>query len=158
MDITYGDATRVDAAELQSLFASVQWDSANYPDKLFQAIRNSHHVITAWDGERLVGLMNALSDGAMTAYFHYLLVRPEYHGKGIGRSLVKQMLDHYADYARKILIAYEPEAAFYQHCGFELGEGGRGKIGSQPALDHHAMGDVLQPGALRGAVRGCHEV
>ena len=123
MDITYGDAARVEVAELQSLFASVQWDSANYPDKLFQAIRNSHHVISAWDGKRLVGLMNALSDGVMTAYFHYLLVRPEYHGKGIGRSLVKQMLDHYADYARKILIAYEQEAEFYKHCGFELGDG-----------------------------------
>ena len=59
----------------------------------------------------------------MTAYFHYLLVRPEYHKQGIGRTLVKQMLDHYADYARKILIAYEPEARFYQHCGFELGTG-----------------------------------
>lgn len=31
------------------------------------------------------------------------------------------MLDHYVDYARKILIAYEPEAGSYQHCGFELG-------------------------------------
>ena len=123
MPITYGDASAVDASQLQSLFASVQWDSANYPDKLFLAIKNSHRVITAWDGDRLVGLMNALSDGVMTAYFHYLLVRPEYHGQGIGRSLVKQMLDHYADYARKILIAYEPEATFYQHCGFELGTG-----------------------------------
>ena len=33
------------------------------------------------------------------------------------------MLDHYADFARKILIAYEPDATFYQHCGFELGTG-----------------------------------
>ena len=120
--IAYDSTTDIDAGQLQSLFASVQWDSANYPDKLAVAIRNSHRVFTAWDGDQLVGLMNALSDGVMTAYFHYLLVRPEYHKMNIGRTLVKMMLDEYADYARKVLIAYAQETHFYKQCGFEIGD------------------------------------
>lgn len=123
MNISYRDIKDIEISQLQSLFASVQWDSANYPEKLCQAIRNSHKVITAWDGDTLVGLMNALSDGVMTAYFHYLLVRPEYHKMNIGRSLVKMMLEEYAEYARKVLIAYAQEAEFYKQCGFEVGEG-----------------------------------
>lgn len=123
MNISYRDIKDVEISQLQSLFASVQWDSANYPEKLCQAIRNSHKVITAWDGDTLVGLMNALSDGVMTAYFHYLLVRPEYHKMNIGRSLVKMMLEEYAECARKVLIAYAQEAEFYKQCGFEVGEG-----------------------------------
>ena len=46
MPITYGDAGSLDASQLQSLFASEQRNSANYPDKLFLAIKNSHRVIT----------------------------------------------------------------------------------------------------------------
>jgi N-acetylglutamate synthase-like GNAT family acetyltransferase len=123
MVITYSDAKEIEINQLQSLFASVQWDSANYPEKLFLAIKNSHKVITAWEGNKLVGLMNALSDGIMTAYFHYLLVRPEYHKMNIGRTLVKMMLEDYSEYARKVLIAYEQETEFYKQCGFEVGEG-----------------------------------
>lgn len=121
--ISISDVKDIGAQQLQSLFASVNWDSANYPEQLAMAIRNSDKVLTAWDGETLVGLMNALSDGVMTAYFHYLLVRPEYHGIGIGKTLIKAMLDHYQDYARKVLIAYDAEAGFYEHCGFERGTG-----------------------------------
>lgn len=123
MDIIYQDVKDIEVNQLQCLFASVHWDSANYPEKLYLAIKNSHKVITAWDGDKLVGLMNALSDGVMTAYFHYLLVRPEYHNRNIGRTLVKMMLKEYSEYARKVLIAYEQETTFYKRCGFEIGEG-----------------------------------
>lgn len=123
MDITYSSMKDIEINQLQSLFASVQWDSANYPEKLHLAIKNSHTVIAAWDGDTLVGLMNALSDGIMTAYFHYLLVRPEYQKMNIGRTLVKMMLEEYSEYARKVLIAYEQETEFYKQCGFEVGEG-----------------------------------
>jgi hypothetical protein len=59
----------------------VGWSSGQYPEALAVAMRNSDRVVSAWGGEKLVGFMNALSDGAMTAYFHYLLVRPEYQGR-----------------------------------------------------------------------------
>lgn len=123
MEITYQHCKEISKEQLQSLFLSVKWDSGNYPDKLVLAMQNSDKVITAWHGSILVGLMNALSDGIMTAYFHYLLVRPEYHDKEIGRTLVKMMLDEYADYARKVLISYEEETDFYQRCGFKVGTG-----------------------------------
>ena len=123
MPITYRDQTEFDACQLQELFLSVGWSSGNYPEDLACAMRNSHGVISAWDGDRLVGLMNALADGAMTAYFHYLLVRPEYQDRGIGRRLVSDMLERYETYARKVLIAYDGEVGFYERCGFELGTG-----------------------------------
>ena len=122
MEIQYSSTKEFDKAQLQDLFLSVQWSSGNYPDKLQIAIRNSDKVISAWDGGKLVGLINALSDGIMTAYFHYLLVRPEYQSKGIGERLVTTILSEYKDYARKVLIAYDKEIPFYQKCGFEVGK------------------------------------
>ncbi len=123
MEITYKTSKEFTVAQLQDLFLSVEWSSGNYPDKLQQAMLNSHTVFSAWYGDKLVGLMNCLSDGIMTAYFHYLLVRPEFQDQGIGKELVALMLGVYSDYARKVLIAYGEEIGFYQRCGFEIGEG-----------------------------------
>lgn len=123
MEITYQTTKEFTVTQLQDLFLSVEWSSGNYPAKLQLAMKNSHAVFSAWDGEKLVGLMNCLSDGIMTAYFHYLLVRPEYQGKGIGAELVALMTEKYREYARKVLIAYDQEVGFYQRCGFETGEG-----------------------------------
>lgn len=58
----------------------------------------------------------------MTVYFHYLLVMPEYQGKGIGKELVKLMLEEYGDFARLVDIAYDREVEFYKKRGFEVGE------------------------------------
>ena len=123
MGITYKTSKEFTAAQLQDLFLSVEWSSGNYPDKLQAAMINSHTVFSAWEGDKLVGLMNCLSDGIMTAYFHYLLVRPESQDQGVGKELVALMLGVYKDYARKVLIAYCEEIGFYQRCGFEIGEG-----------------------------------
>ncbi len=105
-------------AQLERLFLSVGWSSGQYPDKLVVAMANSHSVISAWDGDQLVGLINVLSDGIMTASTHYLLVLPESQGQGLGRQLLSQVLDQYQDFARKVLIAYNAEVGFYQHLGF----------------------------------------
>jgi ribosomal protein S18 acetylase RimI-like enzyme len=123
MDITYKYTQEFEKNQLQDLFLSVQWSSGEYPDKLQIAMRNSHRVISAWHDTKLVGLINALSDGVMTAYFHYLLVRPEYQSKGIGKQLISLALNEYKDYARKVLIAYDKEVGFYQRFGFEIGTG-----------------------------------
>lgn len=123
MNVSYCETKDFDANELGELFLSVEWTSGKYPEKLQAAMRGSHSVISAWDGDKLIGLMNCLSDGVMTAYFHYLLVRPEYQGKGIGRTLVQTMLAKYASFLRKVLIADNEQAGFYEKCGFVVGTG-----------------------------------
>jgi len=114
----YSDDKSFTSADLQQLFVAVGWSSGQYPDKLVTAMANSHTVLSAWDGDTLVGLVNVLSDGVMTAYIHYLLVLPQYQGRGIGKTLISRVLEQYADYARKVLIAYDAEVGFYQHLGF----------------------------------------
>jgi len=123
MAIRYDKTKEFDAAQLKDLFLSVDWSSGQYPEKLQVAMRNSHGVCSAWDGERLVGLINCLSDGVMTAYFPYLLVNPDYQGQDIGKTLVGMMLQTYHEYARKSLISYDPQVGFYERCGFRVGKG-----------------------------------
>ena len=52
-------------------------------------------------------------------YVHYLLVDPAYHGDTIGRTLVEMVKEHYKDYLRVAVIAYDNESHFYENCGFE---------------------------------------
>lgn len=119
MDIIYKDIHDFSRDELEELFLSVEWSSGHYPDKLVTAMKNFETVFSAWDGDRLIGLICAMDDGIMTAYVHYLLIRPEYQGKGIGKKLVEMIKERYKDYLRTVIVAYNDEVGFYEHCGFE---------------------------------------
>ena len=117
--IEYKDTHEFTQEALQDLFLSVDWSSGHFPEKLQRAMKGFSSVDSAWDGDTLVGLICALDDGVMTAYIHYLLVRPEYQGAGVGRALVERMKARYADYLRIVLVAYDEEIGFYEACGFE---------------------------------------
>ena len=117
--ITYRDIHEFDQQQLQDLFLSVEWSSGHFPEKLVEAMRHFETVFTAWDDDKLVGLICAMDDHVMTAYVHYLLVRPEYQHQAIGKHLVELVKQHYADYLRIVLVAYNEELDFYQSCGFK---------------------------------------
>lgn len=111
--------------QTEALFKSVVWISGNYPKLLHKALINSDMVITAWDGERLVGLVRALDDTEMVAYMHYLLVHPDYQGYGIAKNLLERIKEKYRDF---LYIELTPEdknnVPFYEKHGFEVMEGG----------------------------------
>ncbi len=117
--IEYRDTHDFTKEELERLFLSVEWSSGHYPDKLVIAMRNFDTVYSAWDGDRLIGMICAMDDGIMTAYVHYLLIEPDYQGQSIGRKLVEMVKEKYKDYLRLIVIAYDTEMNFYENCGFK---------------------------------------
>lgn len=123
MSISYTTSRSFTQSDLQDLFLSVSWSSGHFPEKLFAAMKNYETVISAWDGGRLAGLAAAMDDGVMTAYVHYLLVRPEYQRRGIGRRLVELVKDRYRDYLRLMLLSYDAAVPFYESCGFKVGAG-----------------------------------
>ncbi len=124
MDIIYTDKRDYSTGDLQALFQSVDWLSANYPERLKKALDHCETVYTAWCGDRLVGLINAIDDSELTAYVHYLCVDPQFQGKGIGKKLLEHIREKYKDYLYIILIAEnEPLIKYYRQNGFELMEG-----------------------------------
>ena len=88
MEITYTDEKKFTKEQTQQLFRSVGWVSGKYPERLYKALMGSCTVFSAWDGDRLVGLVRVLDDTEMVAYMHYVLVDPEYQGHGIAGHLV----------------------------------------------------------------------
>lgn len=116
--ITYSSVRELPQKELERLFLSVNWESGKLPELLAKAMPGYKTVFTAWDGERLVGLVSAMDDEVMTAYVHFLLVDPEYQKKGIGKRLMEMILEHYKSYNRICLIAENHALDFYKGLGF----------------------------------------
>ena len=118
MNITYKEIHDFSSEALERLFLSVEWSSGHFPDKLVVAMKNYKTVFSAWDQDKLIGLICAMDDGIMNAYVHYLLVDPDYQGNAIGRTLVGLVKRKYKDYLRIAVIAYNDELSFYENCGF----------------------------------------
>ena len=43
----------------------------------------------------------------------------KYQGKSIGKELVERVKEIYKNYLRVVVVAYNKELAFYEHCGFK---------------------------------------
>ncbi len=120
MEIKYSDTKDFDVKDIERLFLSVNWDSGKYPEKLVRALHNSSHVVSAWDNDRLVGLVRALDDGETVAFLHYLLVDPEYQGFHIGDELMKRILSFFNEHLYIKIMPSDPKTmAFYEKYGFK---------------------------------------
>ena len=120
MDIRYIEEKVFTQRQIEELFLSVNWISGKYPDRLYKALLESSTVITAWDEERLVGLVRVLDDGGMLAYMHYVLVHPDYHGNGIAGVMVEKVKEKYRHYLYLEVMPEESKnASFYEHFGFQ---------------------------------------
>ncbi len=125
MQVTYTEEKKFTMEQVQELFRSVGWISGEYPRRLYKALMNSQTVITAWDGEQLVGLARALDDSEMVAYIHYVLVHPTCHGKGIAGHMIELLKEKYKDYLYMELMPEERKnATFYEKHGFKIMEDG----------------------------------
>ena len=119
MDIEIKETKEINKDEIIELYKANKWSSAKKPDLLYKALMNSDSLITAWDGDRLVGLGNAISDGYLVVYYPHLLVHPDYQGKGIGKIIVDRFQKKYGNFHQQMLTADGKAIDFYLKCGFE---------------------------------------
>ncbi len=116
--IEYKNNKDLPADQVLALYQSLDWSSAKKPDLLLKALSNSHSVVTAWDGDRLVGLGNAISDGYLVVYFPHLAILPGYQGRGVGTEIVRRMQRQYTDFHQQTLVADGKAIEFYEKLGF----------------------------------------
>lgn len=119
--ITYCLGKRLSASHISSLFRSVNWESGTYPELLEKGFRNAGTVISAFQANTLIGLVEVLDDGAAVAYVHYLLVHPSYQNQQIGSHLMEMIKELYSNYISLVVIAEKPQSLpFYNRLGFRV--------------------------------------
>ncbi|WP_315070969.1 GNAT family N-acetyltransferase [uncultured Clostridium sp.] len=83
-----------------------------------KAFENSHTVVFAFDGRKLIGFGRAISDGVYQAAIYDIAVLPEYQGKKIGSAIINHILRITPD-CNFILYASPGKEIFYKKQNFK---------------------------------------
>lgn len=115
--------TGITPANLNGFF--VGWPNPPTPATHMKILRQSSHVVLAIDDStgQVVGFINAVSDGILTAYLPLVEVLPAYQFSGIGAELVRRMLEQLKDYYMIDLISRPDLQRGYETFGFQRAAG-----------------------------------
>ncbi len=120
MTIDYRDTHDIDLDQLAILFDAVGWQRRTADRaRLAQLLSGSLWVVSAWEGDGLVGFARAISDGAFNAYISTVAVLPAYQKRGVGRELVRRLVEN-RDGIQFVLHADERAYPFYLHLGLDF--------------------------------------
>jgi GNAT superfamily N-acetyltransferase len=87
------------------------------PDMHKKAFVASHTAVFAYHAGQLVGFGRAISDGIFQAAIYDVAVVPEFQKKGIGKAIMKSILDRLPQ-CNLIMFATPGKEGFYQTLGF----------------------------------------
>lgn len=121
--IVFSTDRNIDLYELEELCDAVGW--ARRPiRKVRKAIEHSFLVVTMWEQQgnrrRLIGFSRATSDHAFNATIWDVVVHPDFQGKGLGKTLMKQLIKKLRseDISNVTLFADPHVVDFYRNLGF----------------------------------------
>ncbi|HDX9610108.1 GNAT family N-acetyltransferase [Bacillus toyonensis] len=108
MTITFNNSKAIKIEQLERLYKDVQWYAYTEDiEVLYQAISQSLEVISAWNGEELVGLIRIVGDGLTIIYIQDILILHAYQNQGIASQLIQQILCKYKTVRQKVLLTEE---------------------------------------------------
>ena len=109
---------KVDWEEAAALLGAVGL-GARDPFTLMSAFRQSSPVFT-FDGDRLVGIGRAVTDGLYYATIFDLGVKEEYQRQGIGKKMMEALMEDCKGFWFVHLTSTPGNEPFYRKCGFRL--------------------------------------
>ena len=120
MIITYTHDRKISAEQLAGVFdrSTIRRPTGDLP-RLQLMLDHAHVLLTAWDGERLVGVARALTDFSFCCYLSDLAVDAEYQRQGIGKELIRLLEVIIGPQVMLLLLAAPEAMGYYPHIGFE---------------------------------------
>lgn len=109
--------------EYNYLFDIVGWGS--YPKEISKkALSNNIYSVSVYDNDNIIGYGRLIGDGIIFLYIHDIMVKPEYQGKGIGKTIMQKLLSKVEELRKEnpdlllYLGASKGKEDFYRKCGF----------------------------------------
>jgi len=112
----YGIDT-VDWDELAGLYRAAPLGNKT-AEQLRTAFSNSMHTCFIYDDARRVGAGRALADGIDCAYLGDIAVMPSHQGTGLGKAIVRHLLERTRGHKKILLYAVPGKEPFYKRFGF----------------------------------------
>lgn len=97
--------------------------SDHSPEEQRLVFSNSWAVVFAYDGDRVIGVARALSDGLLQAAVYNVALEEQYQGRGIGREILKRLLDQLKG-QNVILYTHPQTVLLYEKLGFRRAKTG----------------------------------
>lgn len=123
--------------EYQRLCTAVGWEGVMNFEAARDALPNSLYGVVVECAGEAIGMGRVVGDGAIFYYLQDVAVMPEHQGKGVGRRIVSQMVEHIKRVApEKAFIGVFAAAgreAFYERYGFKDWEALTGMFQVVPA-------------------------
>ncbi len=96
------------------------WPNPPSKEVHLQILKNSFAFVLAYDTseKRVIGFVNAISDGVLFAFIPLLEVLPDFKGRGIGKELIKRIEAELSDKYAIDLVCDPSVAPFYSKLGF----------------------------------------
>lgn len=94
------------------------WSDPPDPETLLKILESSDHVVVAVHEDEVIGFITALSDGVLSAFITLLEVLPEHQDRGIGHSLMNQIMKEIGDIYMVDLVCDANLSRFYAELGF----------------------------------------
>lgn len=120
-DIRYLDsADSIVATQLGGGFFE-NWPNPPSPVQHLKILQNSQYRIIALDpqSQQVIGFINALSDGVLTAYIPLLEVLPAWRNKGIASELVRRINEQLSQHYMIDIVCDQSLTRFYEQFGFQ---------------------------------------
>ncbi len=118
------------------LFLTTGWNKKYQleKDQLHEAIKHSWYCHSAYIDEKLVGFGRIICDGVVHALILDLIVDPDYRKRGIGRQILKSLIEKCQDFGiRDIqLFCAKGYAGFYEKHGFH------NRPEDAPGMEYHS--------------------
>ncbi len=90
----------------------------NDPERIKKMFENSDLIVTAWYGEKLVGLSRTITDWVWGSYLADLAVNPDYKKSGIGRKLIELTREKVGEQSMVLLLSVPTAMDYYPKIGF----------------------------------------
>ena len=120
MSLSYHHDRHPRADALRALYAaSPLRRPIGEPARIARMFEHSNVVLTAYDGERLVGVLRGWTDFAFDGYICDLGIHPGYQKQGVGKRLLEEATALSPE-IRWVLLASPIAKDYYGHLGWEL--------------------------------------
>lgn len=104
---------------IQALFEKEGWMTiVKWPHEGLEAWKNSTITLVAFEGDKVIGAIRALTDKEITTYIAEIIVDINYRGKGIGKALLDICHNMYP-HTRFDLLSTEGSEEFYKKNNFK---------------------------------------
>jgi ribosomal protein S18 acetylase RimI-like enzyme len=120
-EITYRHGNDLDLDQVIELYVKSTLGERRPVDNratMQSMLEHANLVVSAWDGERLVGIARTLTDFAYVGYLADLAVHVDYQRRGIGVQLIEQTRQKMGPKARIVLLAAPAAVEYYPRIGF----------------------------------------